>query len=141
MAYVTINDLIITIDEATLITLTDTAGAGVVDTTVAERAIREADAMVDAYVSKVYSVPLSPVPDLVADIAATIAVANLHRYRSIESAVWSDAWKNAVTALQKIADGSVALEGRVAEPAGSANAAAVFIANDRRFSRNDLSGM
>lgn len=141
MAYSTVDDLKKKIPEATLIQLTDTTSSGVIDNATVERAIRDSDAMIDAYVSRVYQTPLAPVPMVIADLSATIAIANLHRFRSLDEPAWSGAFDSAVLLLSKVSEGVVTLEGAVTEPAASSNAAATFESADRRFSRDLLKGM
>lgn len=143
MAYSTLDDLKNKIDEAALIQLTDTAGSGAVDAARAERAIRDADALIDSYVGKVYKVPMNPVPHIVTDVSAALAVFNLHMFRSVDSPVWNGAREKALSFLREVAEGKAALEGAVAEPqaADDTAGAAYFDAQDRRFSRGLLKGM
>jgi len=143
MPYCTLDDLKKKIDESVLIQLTDTTDAGAVDTQKTDRAIRDADALIDAYAGRVYRVPMNPAPHVIADISATLAVANLHRFRSIDSPVWREAGERAVAFLTRVAEGTVTLEGVVAEPpaADDASSSATFTAQDRRFSRDLLEEM
>lgn len=141
MAYCTVDDLKKKIDEATLIQLTDTSGAGVVDTIVTTQAIAWADALIDVHVSRVYQTPLAaPVPPLIVDLSATLAVASLHRFRSLDEPVWSNAAREMVELLEKIANGETPLEGAAPEPPSSGNSSATFTASARRFSRDLLEG-
>ncbi len=144
MAYSDLDDLKKKIDEAVLIQLTDTTDSGVVDAGKTDRAIRDADALIDSYAGKVYKVPLlNPVPDVITGISATLAIAGLHKFRSVDSPVWSEAYKRAVEFLNKVASGAVTLEGAVAEPASAddVSSSQMFTAQDRRFSRDLLKGM
>ncbi|VAX21124.1 hypothetical protein MNBD_NITROSPINAE02-507 [hydrothermal vent metagenome] len=142
MAYSSIDDLKKKIDEIKLIQLTDIGGSGRVDSVKVESAIAEADALIDSYVSRVYQTPLGPVPNIVVDISATIAIGNLHRFRCVESLVWTKAYENAILFLKKVAGGAVTLEGAVTEPSPSGNASSAgFSSADRRFSRETLKGM
>lgn len=143
MAYSTLDDLKNKIDEAALIQLTDTADSGTVDAAKTARAIRDADALIDSYVGKVYKVPMNPVPHIITGVSAALAVSNLHLFRSVDSPVWNGAREKALSFLREVAEGKAALEGAVAEPqaAGGASATAYFTAQDRRFSRDLLRGM
>ncbi|VAX22511.1 hypothetical protein MNBD_NITROSPINAE03-2052 [hydrothermal vent metagenome] len=143
MAYSDLNDLKKKIDEAVLVQLTDTTDSGVVDSAKTDRAIRDADALIDSYAGKVYKVPMSPAPDVITDISATLAIAGLHKFRSIDSPVWSEAYRRAVEFLGKVAQGAVGLEGAVAEPvsADDVSSSQTFTAQERRFSRDLLKGM
>jgi len=142
MPYSTLSDLKKKIDEAVLIQLTDTAGAGVIDEDKVSRAISGADALIDSHVGKVYAVPLAPAPQIVSDMSADIAIAKLHEFRSLGSAVWQVAHERAVTLLEKIAQGAVTLDGVSQAPAPSQEAdTAGFSSAPRRFSRESMKGM
>jgi len=143
MAYSVLDDLKKKIDEAVLVQLTDTTDSGVIDSAKTDRAIRDADALIDSYAGKMYKVPMSPAPDVITDISATLAIAGLHKFRSVDSPVWSEAYGRAVEFLSKVASGAVTLEGAVAEPAGAddVSSSQMFTAQERRFSRDLLKGM
>ena len=57
------------IDEADVIAYTDDYESGVVDVEAVGKAIAGADALINAHIAKRYSVPVSPVPDMVRDLA------------------------------------------------------------------------
>ncbi|HEB71346.1 MAG TPA: DUF1320 domain-containing protein [Nitrospirae bacterium] len=143
MAYSVLDDLKKKIDEAVLVQLTDTTDSGVVDSAKTDRAIRDADALIDSYTGKVYKVPMSPAPDVITDISATLAIAGLHKFRSVDSPVWSEARGKAIEFLGKVAVGAVTLEGAVIEPvsADGLSSPQTFTAQERRFSRDLLKGM
>jgi len=143
MPYSTSADLSKKIDESALIQLTDTTGSGVVDPDKVDRAIRDADAVIDSYVSKVYKTPLAPVPHVITGLSATLAIAGLHRFRSVDSPVWSAAHDAALGFLRKVAGGDVTLEGAVTEPAPAddVSSTVTFNSAERRFSRESLKGM
>ena len=142
MPYATLDGLKRKIDEAVLVQLTDTANTGALDETTVQRAIAAADAMIDAYAGSVYLVPMDPVPPVAADLSATIAVALLHRFRSVDSPVWSAAYRDAIEFLRQVAARHATLEG-AAEPPPAAGLSSnlSFTANPRRFSRGLLEGM
>lgn len=143
MPYSTLDDLKKKIDEPVLVRLTDTDSTGAVNTAKVERAIRDADALIDSYVGKIYKTPLSPVPPVIADASATIAIVYLHMLRSAPSPVWEAAYDRVVELLQKVVDGAATLEGSVEEPALSRDLSesSMFSAALRRFSREKLEGM
>ena len=68
MSYCTLANILARIDEATLITLTDEAGAGEVDAAKVSAAIADADATIDAYCQGRYTIPLSHVPQKIVHI-------------------------------------------------------------------------
>ncbi len=142
MAYASLDDLLKKIDEPTLVRLTDVAGTGLIDETVAARAVRDADALVDAYVATHYVVPVNPVPHVITDTSATLAVAALFAFRSLPSPVWEGGRERAIAFLKEVAAGKATLEGVVAEPAPSANTASSthVSSNPRNFSRDLLGG-
>ncbi|VAX15352.1 hypothetical protein MNBD_NITROSPINAE04-1956 [hydrothermal vent metagenome] len=143
MAYSNIDELKKKIDETKLVQLTDTGASGAIDTDKVDRAIQEADAMINSFVGEVYFVPMNPVPNVIVDISATLAILYLHRFRSVESAVWKEAELGALKYLGKIAEGEATLEGAIAEPAPSSDSSnsVTFTASERRFSRDLLKDM
>lgn len=65
---------------AKLVQATDQDGLiGGVDPVVLAQAISEADSIIDSYVHKQKAVPLSPVPDVIANLSAAWAARNLRR--------------------------------------------------------------
>lgn len=142
MSYATPADLAEKISSATLAQLTDTANTGQVDAAAAQKAIDAADALIDAMVSPVYAVPLSPVPRVIRDTAATIAIYRLHLYRSVDPGVWKEAHAEAISFLEAVAAKRASLEGGSPEPAPSANLSGPlsFSAEPRNFSRASLKG-
>ena len=141
MAYSTESDLLNRIEEATLIQLTDRTGSGEVDSTLVATAIEDADALINGIISSVYQVPLANVPRVVRELSSTIAVYRLHLYRSVDSSVWKDAYKGAISFLDLVAEGRATLEGVVPKPntAGSQSGSVELTSEDRRFSRSKLS--
>jgi phage gp36-like protein len=102
--------------EAT-VRLTDEDGTGAIDARRLEAAIRDAEAIVDSYLSARYAVPLAaPVPDLVPGLAFALAHARLWR-GELPATVAAQA-KAAETTLRDLADGRAALA-LVAPPADS----------------------
>ena len=78
MSYCTLTNILNLISEATLIALTDDAGAGEVDDAKVAAAIADADATIDSYCQGRYTIPLSPVPSKIVQISVDIAVYNLY---------------------------------------------------------------
>lgn len=73
-------------------------------------AIEQADREIDAYIGVVQEVPLDPVPPLVANLSAKIAVYNLYRRRDhLDGGAWADEYKRAMALLSKIASGGLSL--------------------------------
>ncbi|MDH5542999.1 MAG: DUF1320 domain-containing protein [Nitrospinota bacterium] len=141
MAYSTEADLKERVDEALLIQLTDRSGSGVVDTALVSAAIEDADALINGFISPVYQVPLSPVPRIVKEYSASIAIYKLHLYRSVEGPAWKDAYKMAISFFSLVGERKVALEGVVDKPSPSGVLASSvgYTAEERKFSRTKLS--
>jgi len=81
MAYSALSDILKQMDEATLVELTDDAGAGAVDEDVVTRAIADADEEIDAYLAVKYSLPFSTTPNLVRKLSVDLAICNLYARR------------------------------------------------------------
>ena len=119
MAYTTQNELIERYGAPMMIGLTDRAEVptGAVDATVVTRAIEDAQALIDGYLAKRVTLPLSETPPLVAKLAAEIAIYNLHT-GGVSDKVEED-HKAAVRTLQDISKGHVHVPGTTGvEPEG-----------------------
>jgi phage gp36-like protein len=107
--YAAFADLVARYGEAEIAQLTDrdTPPSGAADEAVAERALLDADAEIDAYLAGRYALPLASPPPVLRRVACDIA-----RYR-----LWDDRaseevrlrYEDARRLLQAIADGHVAL--------------------------------
>ncbi|MEW6263380.1 MAG: DUF1320 domain-containing protein [Thermodesulfobacteriota bacterium] len=82
MAYSTQADLLEQLSETELIQLTDDAGAGVVDASVVERAIADADLEIDSYCAARYGVPFATTPGIIRKLSVDIALYNLFSRRT-----------------------------------------------------------
>lgn len=117
MAYCTEADIINQLPEERLIELADDDGDGIADIGVVDKAIADADAEIDTYLSSRYTVPLSPAPAIINKICVDIAVWNLFSRRQVADDVAKERYRAAVDLLKLIAKGDVSL-GVVPEPAG-----------------------
>lgn len=83
--YCTIDDLTRILAEAELLQLADDTGSGaltdVAVVSVISEAIDQADREIDAYVGVIRAVPLDPVPSLIVDVSARMAIYNLFTRR------------------------------------------------------------
>ena len=125
--------------EQTIIDLTDDSGAGVVDQDVVDRAITDADTEIDSYLAGRYSVPVSPVPDLLKRLSLDLAIEILYGrrpdYDATEAVV--RAAKNARALLVNISSRKAELPGvSEAETVTSSSSGAVFVSGDRLFTRS-----
>jgi phage gp36-like protein len=81
MAYAVYADLSSRMPEQTLIALTDEQGIGVGNEAVADAALADAAAEIDAMIGARYAVPVTPVPDLLKKVSLDLAVEGLYARR------------------------------------------------------------
>lgn len=81
MPYCNLDDLKKAISEKDIIQLTDDKRSGIVDTGIVDEKIAKAGTLIDSYVGGRYTLPLSPAPDLIADIAVDLTVYFLYERR------------------------------------------------------------
>lgn len=108
MPYATRQNLIDRFGEDELIQLTDRAGDGVIDDTVLNMALADADATIDSYLAKRYDLPLSLVPPALVPKAAAIARYLLHDESPTEAA--KENHKEAIAWLRDVSAGRVELD-------------------------------
>ncbi|MCK5235701.1 MAG: DUF1320 domain-containing protein [Deltaproteobacteria bacterium] len=126
--------------EDTLIQLTDDDDVGVVSQTRVDEAIASADAVIDSYCGRKYSVPFAVVPDIVKAISIDITIYNLYSRRMEEiPATRTDRYKNAMAQLRDIAAGKVSI-GEDPEPSASSQSAheTEMSSEDRSFTRTKM---
>lgn len=110
MAYCTLADLIKKIPESALISLSnDIPGQTEVDAAIIAEAIATADTEIDSYVGLVQSVPMDPIPPLLTDLSAKMAIWNLHLRKYFKSEIWQDTYKTCQRILLRIAEGKLEL--------------------------------
>lgn len=118
MTYATQSDMSDRFGAVELAQLTDRVNGAVIDATVLGRALTDADAEVDSYLARRYSLPLASTPVVVVRIAADIA-----RYRLYDDAAPTQVrqrYEDAVSLLKRMASGDVQLAGSTAlAPAGT----------------------
>jgi phage gp36-like protein len=124
--YCTSDDLTRLLPASELLDLADDTGAASLDDpgvqAVLAEAVDQADREIDAYVGMVKSVPLDPVPPLVANLSAKCAVHGLYIRRpglSIPDSI-AEAYRQALQMLGRIAAGQLSLgqkeDGTTEEP-------------------------
>jgi phage gp36-like protein len=109
MAYATQTDLEKKIEPARLVQLTDDNNDGVADTAPIAEAIAAAGSIIDSYLATRYTVPVSPVPDLVRTMAADLAIYLLFSRRDQTNDARTAAYKDALTLLGRIASGTATI--------------------------------
>lgn len=107
MSYASVADLTARLGEEELTQLTDRLGAGVVDAALAEAALDEAAAEIDAYLAGRHALPLATVPPILARLACDIARYRLMPDNPIEEA--RKRYEDARRLLEGIAAGRVSL--------------------------------
>ena len=143
MAYCTIDDVREQIEERMLIQLTDDTDAGVIDESVVERAIADADAEIDGYVGSRHTVPLDPTPGAIRKLSVDLAIYNLYARRSDSTPeIREKRYDAAVKFLEQVAKGTISMG--MQDPEGSppsSDAPEMSSSNpDRTFSRDTLEG-
>lgn len=136
--YATLDDLKKQLPEDLLINLTDDGGSGIIDTTVTDAALETADVEIDGYLGSRYTLPLAPIPPIIAKQAVDIAIYNLYARRQGPPEHWQKRYENTVRFLERIADGRISLG--IGDPEPPAADEAQVSAGDRIFSRDTLSG-
>lgn len=110
MPYCALSDILVRIDETTVIQLTDDEGTGAVVTERVDQAIADADQEIDGYVGTRYTVPMSPVPAILKKVSVDISIHNLFGRRSRkEPEERAERYKGAVDLLKQIAKGAFSL--------------------------------
>ena len=139
MPYCILADIEKLIPEATVIQLTDDAGAGVVNTDVVDAAIGQGDEEIDTYMGSRYTAPMSPVPGIVKKLSVDIAIYNLYSRRMEEiPPLRSERYKNAIKLLGQIAAGTVSI-GESTEPDGGGQVKVSTSVEDRIFTKGKKS--
>lgn len=139
MAYSTLSDLKDQLSEDELIQLTDDSGSGVIDTDKTDRAIADADSLIDGYAKTRYTVPLDPVPPFIRSLSVDIAIYNLFsRKLDVIPEQRIERHKTALKALEHISTGKITLG--VDTPAESADSGpqATKTKEDRVFTKDTL---
>lgn len=90
----------------------DIAGSTAVNQTNIDEAIDQADREIDSYLILVpgITVPMDPVPPLVANLSAKMAIWNLHLRKYFDSPVWRKTYEDCQALLLKIAQGKLSLQ-------------------------------
>ena len=116
MAYCTLDDILGMIDEEDVIRHTDDFDTGTVNTSATDRAIAGADALIDSYIGSRYSVPVSPVPDIIRDLSVDIAIYKICSRRDQTPVEARKKYDDAKLFLEKISAGTAVITGAAPAP-------------------------
>ena len=115
--YCTVEDMKKLIPESTLIQLTDDESLGNINQARIDEAVASADAEINSYCGSRYSVPFTPVPDMIRKVSVDIAIYNLYSRKVEEIPETRETrYKNAIRFLEIVAKGSISI-GVSPEPA------------------------
>lgn len=109
MDYATQADLIDRFGETELAQLTDRDNGAILDPTVLNRALADADAEIDSYLAARYQLPLASVPTALVRVAADLARYRLYDDRVTEAV--RNRYQEAVGYLKAISAGGVVIDG------------------------------
>lgn len=110
MPYCAYGDVKKNLPEETLVQLTDDEGVGTVNQARLSEAIAQADAEINAYLGARFSVPFSPIPEIVRTLSANMAIYHLYARRMEEiPKTRADRYNNALKTLGKIAAGEISI--------------------------------
>lgn len=109
MPYATLAQLLERFGEAALVALTDRAqfAENVVDEAVVNRAIADADATIDGYLARRYTLPLTITQPLLTDVAGALVFWKLHTHTPDQKV--KDDYTEAMKILDRISAGTIAL--------------------------------
>lgn len=140
MSYATLQQLIDRFGEDMLVEVTDRADppANEIDSSVVDRALADADALIDGYLKGRYLLPLASTPPLVCDLALAIAIYKMHR--NVVSEKISDDYNAALKTLAQIAAGVVRLDVAGVEPTASGTTGVRTNDRERPLTPDSLKG-
>lgn len=140
MPYCTLADITDMLDENEIIRYTDDAGTGLVNTSVTDKAIAGADALIDSHLAARYSVPVQDVPDIIIGLAVDIAIYKICSRRSAAPDEIRRKYDDAVRYLEKVAAGKIIIPKADSAPADTSAGSAAVTSSKRVFSRSSLQG-
>ena len=138
MPYATLQDLVDRFGYEQLAQLSDRDAGAVIDETVVGRALADADAEIDGYLTALYALPLASVPALLVRMACDIA-----RYRLFGDRVTEQVrqlYTDAVRDLKAIASGTIKIDGAAPLAPSAASATIKVSAPSPMFGSDTLGG-
>lgn len=140
MPYATLTDLSARFGDRMLVALTDRGevATGAVDSTAVDRALAETDAVIDGYLSGRYTLPVTPAPALLTDLALAIAIWKLH-IAAPDPKVEAD-YKEAIRTLRDIAAGVIRLTAAGVDAAEASASGVQVTDRERPLTAENLKG-
>jgi phage gp36-like protein len=123
MTYATIDDLVTRYGADELAQRTDRISGEILDESIVNRALADADAEIDSSIGRRYALPVASVPPLLVRIACTIARYHVHDEAATKRI--RDDYDDAMKVLADIRDGRRTLPLATADGGGTAPAATV----------------
>ena len=110
-----------------------------------EMAIADADAEIDGYLAKRYTVPFSPVPQVLNKLSKDIAIYNLFSRIGIDESTDQKTYLNrynaAISFLRLVAEGKASVGNQTTDQATAAATGFSASSNGRIFTRHKMEGM
>ncbi|MFQ5765414.1 MAG: gp436 family protein [Rhodospirillales bacterium] len=109
MPYSTQSDIQKLLTPQQLVQLTDDDRDGLADAAVVTEAIAQADGVIDSYLARRYTVPLTTVPAVIRAASVDIGIWNLYARRSIANESREKRYNATIAFLRALADGKATL--------------------------------
>lgn len=140
MTYATVQQLRGRFSDQLLVQLTDRGdvATGVVDEAIVAGELANTDAVINGYLAGRYRLPLESVPELLVDLALTIAIYKLHNF-SPEPKIKDD-YDAAMKALRDISSGAIRLQVAGIEPTSSGSSGVQVIDRERPLTPENMIG-
>lgn len=140
MPYATQQDLVDRFGQEELVQLTDRTNFPVstIDPVVVGRAVSDASALIDSYLTKVVKLPLAVVPEVLVKTTADIARYYLHGKAAEKDGPVARAYDEALAWLRDVSRGLVELSVGGETPAAAGGGSVKAVAPNRVFTRDSL---
>lgn len=138
MAYCTEANILTRVGEEELVALADLDEDGTADAAVVAAAISDADGHINSYVAVKYTVPVSPVPDVLVKRSTSLAIYFLQLRRNSVTEDMQKEYDRITQWLKDVVAGKVSLGVTTPKPAESPGAGGVrYDVQDRVFGREE----
>jgi phage gp36-like protein len=136
MPYATQQDLVDRFGQQELIELSDRARSGAIDPAVVAKALADADAEIDGYLSAKFALPLSAVPSVINRIACDVTRYYLYDDRVSEAV--RKRYEDAVKFLKGVVAGEISIGVDASSESPSVSGGPQTSSPDREFTRETL---